>query len=131
MKKWQQPIGNLPIACLNVSGEFFLEVFAGVAALTLGIVMRSVPCLKPWDCMYDEQFDVLTQGWIIIRLIRAGVIVVTHYAFWDPMQVFHMGQNPSGAQLGSPPGPPRPDRQCAVNGEPGQSTVAVHLAMLL
>ena len=104
MKKWQQPICNLPVACSNVSGEFFLEVFAGVAALTLGIMMHCVPCLKPWDCMYDEQFDVLTQGWIIIRLIRAGVIVVTH--FGTPCKSFTWARIPQVRNWDHPLGLP-------------------------
>jgi hypothetical protein len=47
--------------------------------MTLGLMLSSVPCLKPWDCKYGEQFDVLTEGWILLQLIFAGRIISAHF----------------------------------------------------
>jgi len=41
-----------------VSGWFALEVFAGTAGCTLGLFLGEAPCLRPWDTLYDELYDV-------------------------------------------------------------------------
>ena len=64
---------------LPTTGQFFIEIFCGTAALTLGLMLSRVPCLKPWDSKYGEQFDVLAEGWILLQLIQAGVIVSAHF----------------------------------------------------
>ena len=59
---------------LEVEGTFVLEVFAGECALTLAFLMHSVPCMRPWDSMVGQQFDVLLQGHVLIQLAQAGVL---------------------------------------------------------
>lgn len=44
---------------LQVAGEFVLEVFAGEAIFTLGLMMASVPCMRPWDVKFGDSFDVV------------------------------------------------------------------------
>ena len=62
-----------------MTGEFFLEIFCGAAALTLGIVLSSVPAIKPWDSNFGEAFNVLTQGCTIMMLIDQGRIAAAHF----------------------------------------------------
>ena len=34
---------------VKVEGIFFIEVMAGECVITMGALLRRVPCLKPWD----------------------------------------------------------------------------------
>ena len=54
----KRPLDTLPCCTrvLSVQGEFAIEICCGLASLTLGLVMSSVPCLKPWDAMCGEAF---------------------------------------------------------------------------
>ena len=63
---------------LRVEGNFFLEIFAGVACFTLAVLCRAIPALRPWDCRYGEQLDVLKYGAILLRLAESGRLVVGH-----------------------------------------------------
>ena len=51
-----------PESTLDVQGQFFLECFAGEGVLTLGVLLTKVPCMRPWDSRYGQQFDVLQHG---------------------------------------------------------------------
>ena len=55
---------------LDVSGIFFIEIMAGECSITLGILMERVPCLKPWDIVFGESWNVLTRGRILLQLAR-------------------------------------------------------------
>ena len=66
----------------------FLEVFAGKAVLTMAMVAMSVPCAKPWDVVYGEQFDVLKHGG-----------PCSTYAFWHALPVHDVGKE-SAAPFG-------------------------------
>ena len=71
---------RLPLAWhLPVAGEMVLECFCGEAALTLGLVMSNVPCIRPWDSKFGEAFNVLVQGWIILNLILDLRICAAHF----------------------------------------------------
>jgi hypothetical protein len=58
---------------LAVTGEFFLELFAGDSAFSLGVVMSQVPCLLPWDSKYGERFDVFRSGASLLALVKGGI----------------------------------------------------------
>ena len=53
----------------ELSGECAIEVCCGDAVVTLGLVMAKVPCIMPWDTKYGESFDVLKNGWILLKLV--------------------------------------------------------------
>ena len=53
---------------LDVAGIFFIEIMAGECSITLGILMERVPCLKPWDIVFGEPWNVLTRGHILLQL---------------------------------------------------------------
>ena len=61
---------------LSIRGEFCIEIFCGLASLTLGLVMSEVPCVRPWDAMYGDAFDVLANDFIILQLIESGRIIL-------------------------------------------------------
>ena len=65
---------------LDVRGSLVAEIFCGAAAITLSMVMLSVPCMCPWDVKYGEQFDVLKHGIIFQALIRYHYVVCMHFA---------------------------------------------------
>ena len=54
----------------NVSVEctFFIEVMAGECVITLGVLLKRVPCLKFWDLVFGEAWNVLTRGKILMDL---------------------------------------------------------------
>ena len=47
---------------ISDSGEFALEVCSGEGVFTIGLLMAKVPCLRPWDSQFGEQFNVLSNG---------------------------------------------------------------------
>ena len=60
----QSVLAQLPSVCSfdclrSVTGEFFLECFAGHAAFTLVVVMSLVQEFRPWEIPHDRRFDVL------------------------------------------------------------------------
>ena len=77
---------------LQVSGEFFLEMFCGCAAITLACMTISVPCIRPWNIKFGEQFNVLTCGYVILQLILAKRVVALHFA--TPCQSLTWARSP-------------------------------------
>ena len=75
-----------------LSGEFAIELCCGEAVVTLGLLMSKVPCLKPWDTLYGEKFDLLSNGWRLLQLVEAKCIVVAHLA--PPCQTFSWARFP-------------------------------------
>ena len=55
---------------VKVEGSFFIEVMAGECVISRGVLVNRVPCLKPWDLIYGEAWNVLTHGEIVIDLAR-------------------------------------------------------------
>ena len=43
----------------HVSGECFIELFAGCCCLTLGCLFASVPRVEPWDLAFGNRFDLV------------------------------------------------------------------------
>ena len=60
----------------SVTGEFFLECFAGHAAFTLAVVMSQVPALRPGEITHDCWFEVLAGLPIPLEGIRLGFFLV-------------------------------------------------------
>ena len=94
----QSALAQLPSVtsydCLrSVSGEFFLECFAGHAAFTLAVVMSQVPALRPWEITHDHRFDVLAGLPILLAGIRLGIIVAMHIG--TPCHSFTMARVPA------------------------------------
>ena len=65
---------------MPVQGGFAIEVFAGTMVFTLGLLFACVPCLRPWDAQFGDQFDVITNGQFLIELVKAGDITAAHLA---------------------------------------------------
>ena len=65
---------------LSVMGEFAVEIFAGSAVLTLGLMLSNVPVVKPWDAKFGERFNVLTEGQVILDMVRRKRLVLIHMA---------------------------------------------------
>ena len=77
---------------LKVCGSFAIEVFAGCAALTLALTVLKVPCMRPWDTSFGAEFDVLTQGEVLTRLVILGYLVMVHSG--TPCQSMSWGRRP-------------------------------------
>ena len=77
---------------LQAGGEFFLEIFCGCAAITLACMMISVPCIRPWDSKFGEQFNVLTCGYVIVQLILAKRVAALQFA--TPCQSLTWARSP-------------------------------------
>ena len=65
---------------LSVDGAMFLEFFCGQAAITLSLLILNVPCIRPWDIPFGEQFNILIHGQVLQQLILARRIVAQHFA---------------------------------------------------
>ena len=65
---------KLLTSIISVEGTFFIEVMAGECLITFGVLMKRVPCLKPWDIVFGEAWNVLTHGQILMDLAEKGRI---------------------------------------------------------
>ena len=79
----QSVLAQLPSVCSfdclrSVTGEFFLECFAGHAAFSLAVVMSQVPALRPCEITRDRRFDVLVGLPILLDGIGFGNLVAMH-----------------------------------------------------
>ena len=61
---------------VDVAGVFFVEIMAGECGITLAVLMEKVPCLKPWDIVFGEAWNVLTRGHILLQRARESKIDV-------------------------------------------------------
>ena len=77
---------------LEISGSFAIELFAGCAALTLALTMERVPCMCPWDVSFGSEFDVLTHGEVLYKLVQANRLVAVHSG--TPCQSMSWGRLP-------------------------------------
>ena len=57
---------------IKVTGNFCLELFCGLASLTLSLVFDAVPCMCPWDSSFGSEVDVLLHGKVLFALAVAG-----------------------------------------------------------
>ena len=62
----------------KVTGSFCLELFCGLASLTLSLVLEAVPCMCPWDSSFGSEFDVLLHGKVLFALAVAGRLTYAH-----------------------------------------------------
>ena len=62
----------------SVTGEFFLNGFAGHAAFTLTAVMPQVSALRPWEITCDRRFDVLEGLPSHLEGTGFGILVALH-----------------------------------------------------
>ena len=88
----------------DVSGEFALEVCCGEAIVTIGLLMAKVPCIKPWDTKYGENFDVLSNGHVLISLASSSHLSFVHLA--PPCQSATWGRFPALRTWSCPAGIP-------------------------
>ena len=79
-------IRNTSIECV------FFVIMAGECIITLGVLMNKVPCVKPWDIVYGEKWNVLTHGVILMQLAKLGRIDVF---LGLPCQSFTFARDPA------------------------------------
>ena len=78
---------------LSVSASFAIEIFSGECSLTLSLLLCAVPCLRPWDSLVHEKFDVLVNGKVLLALAEAGL--VSYAALATPCQSQSWGSLPA------------------------------------
>ena len=78
---------------LAVEAKLVVEVFAGDASLTLSMMLRDLPCLKPWDTLIDERFCVIRHGAVLVSLAEAGRLA--YVALASPCQSQSWGRLPA------------------------------------
>ena len=88
----------------DISGELALEVCCGEAIFTLGLLMAKVPCVKPWDAINGENFDVLKNGHVLISLAASSHLAFVHMA--PPCQSSTWGRFPALRTWSCPSGIP-------------------------
>ena len=59
---------------VKVEGTYFIEIMVGECVISFGVLLKRVPCLKPWDVIYGESWNVLTHGEVLIMLASEGSI---------------------------------------------------------
>ena len=101
---------ELPVAAdvlrdaLSTPGGYAVEVFAGSAVLTLGLLAVGVPCLQPWDVVFGPNFDVWENGYILEELITKGLVTMVHLG--PPCKSFSFGRFPALRDGANPHGLP-------------------------
>ena len=85
----------------NVQGTFFIEIMAGECVITLGVLLKRVPCLRPWDVIYGESWNVLTHGEVFIKL-AGGDRIDTFLGL--PCQSFTFARDPALRDAAEPIG---------------------------
>ena len=58
---------------------FFMEIFAGECGLTMGVQLTHIPCLLPWDSKFGPDYNVLTMGFMLQDIIKAGIVLSAHF----------------------------------------------------
>ena len=77
---------------LPVEGFNTLEIYAGECTLTIALVWCMLPCFAPWDILFGEQCDVISRGWMILALTRAGKLHFCHLG--SPCQSMTLARSP-------------------------------------
>ena len=75
-----------------VTERCFLECFCGKAVLTMAMQAHTLPCVKPWDVVYGEEFDVLSHGQVLFDTVKAGFL--KHIHFGTPCQSMTWARDP-------------------------------------
>ena len=76
-----------------VWGGYSVENFAGCCGLTWALVGVGLDVLTPWDLRYGEEFDVLSNGWLLVRLVQMGLVAYVHLAV--PCQSLTLARHPA------------------------------------
>ena len=78
-----EAVQSLPTVRQIIAGTIavvgFVEIFCGLAGLTLGCMFAEVPCICPWDIRYGSDFDVLAHGHVFMELIARKIIRAMHF----------------------------------------------------
>ena len=76
--------------------------------------MEKIPCLKPWDIVFGEAWNVLTRGHILLQLAQEGRIDVF---LGLPCQSFTFAREPALRDAAFPMGKPNlsPKQQALVD----------------
>ena len=78
---WQQLSGKMHMdPLLRVDGWLAVEVFSGCSVVSMGCLAHGVPACVPWDCEADKRLNVLDNGWVLTRLVRAERIKASTFA---------------------------------------------------
>ena len=106
-----------PECPLPASASFSIEIFAGECSLTMALMLCSVPCLRPWDTLAGERFDVLVNGTVLVALAKARRI--GYAALATPCQSQSWGRLPAVRSWEYPlglPGLGRSQRELVIKG---------------
>ena len=57
-------------AILEATGDMCLELFCGLATLTLALTFEKVPCVCPWSSALGSEFDVVADGEVLVQLAK-------------------------------------------------------------
>ena len=85
-------------------GGYVVEIFAGCCGLTWALVGIGLDVLTPWDLLYGEEYDVVTHGWLLVRLAQLGAIAYAHLAV--PCQSLTLARRPALRDHAYPRGRP-------------------------
>ena len=59
---------------VSVQGQSFIELFSGAGIFTLSLLWLKVPCLCPWDTKYGDRFNLISHGWMVLKVAWAGLL---------------------------------------------------------
>ena len=76
----------------KVQGRCCIELYAGVAAISLSLLFLAVPCMVPWDIIDGEHLDIVHNGQVILALLQWKLLGFTHIA--QPCQSFTLARKP-------------------------------------
>jgi hypothetical protein len=66
---------------LSINGQCCLDLFAGSMIVTLSLLKCNIPCVRPWDIVFGNKFDVLQQWHVLLSLAKANRLRYVHGAF--------------------------------------------------
>ena len=46
---------------VDIPGTFFVEVAAGECIITLGVLVRKLPCMRPWEVLCGKRWTVISE----------------------------------------------------------------------
>lgn len=88
---------------IPVEAQCFVEVFVGKALLTLAMVFRERPAIRPWDIKWGAVGDVQVHGGQLLRVAESGGLSSAHCATpcqsmsWARLPVLRTFEYPDGS----------------------------------
>ena len=76
----------------KVQGRCCIELYAGVAAISLSLLFLAVPCMVPWGIIDGEHLDIVHNGQVILALLQWKILGFIHIA--QPCQSFTLARIP-------------------------------------